>query len=272
MRTYFESIRIRYADHPYFLYPYLLLIPAAVFLPFVWVFMMGLLLVLATLWHLHNLRRDDQQHHQQQIQALIGMHQRHAFREPLPLLGGFTADPVFLVRVEMLMRAKRPASVVEFGAGVSTVFWPYVLREWGGALRAFDHEEVYGSITRGRLAQHGWPADLLRIAPLGAVQVHGQTRKWYAISPGDLPDRIDFLIVDGPPEQSTPLARYPALPVLRDRLAPGAVIILDDADRPDERAMVRLWLKEFPGSTVRYEPGAKGFAVFTLAQTRSEKA
>jgi hypothetical protein len=32
------------------------------------------------------------------------------------------------------------------------------------------------------------------------------------------------------------MARYPALHVLESQLAPNAVVILDDADRPDDKA------------------------------------
>ena len=47
-------------------------------------------------------------------------------------------------------------------------------------------------------------------------------------------DLIDLLLVDGPPAYAVGhgLARYPALPVLRDRLAPGATVVLDDVERP----------------------------------------
>jgi hypothetical protein len=57
---------------------------------------------------------------------------------------------------------------------------------------------------------------------------------------------IELLVVDGPPAyaQGHGLARYPALPVLHDRLAPSATIILDDAERPGEREIIRRWQLE----------------------------
>jgi hypothetical protein len=48
-------------------------------------------------------------------------------------------------------------------------------------------------------------------------------------------DEIDLLLVDGPPGSLGEMARYPALHVLESQLASNAVVILDDADRPDER-------------------------------------
>ena len=54
------------------------------------------------------------------------------------------------------------------------------------------------------------------------------------------------LIVDGPPTKGNPLARYPALKTLYDKLSPEAVILVDDMIRPGEKEMVRRWLAEYP--------------------------
>jgi hypothetical protein len=61
----------------------------------------------------------------------------------------------------------------------------------------------------------------------------------------DLPP-IDMLIVDGPPKHTQKWARYPALPLLVERLGSKALILCDDADRRDERETVDRWLHEFP--------------------------
>jgi hypothetical protein len=39
---------------------------------------------------------------------------------------------------------------------------------------------------------------------------------------------------------------YPALPLLRDRLAPGCLVVLDDAQREGERWVIERWRAEFP--------------------------
>ena len=43
------------------------------------------------------------------------------------------------------------------------------------------------------------------------------------------------------------VARWPAGPLLFPRLAPGAVVLLDDAARPEEQEAVRRWMAEHPG-------------------------
>ncbi len=59
-------------------------------------------------------------------------------------------------------------------------------------------------------------------------------------------DPIDLLVVDGPPAYAAGhgLARYPALPVLCDLLAPRATVILGDAERPGEQEVLRRWEHE----------------------------
>lgn len=72
---------------------------------------------------------------------------------------------------------------------------------------------------------------------------------------------IDLLVVDGPPEQTAPLAREPALPRLLPRMATRWTVLLDDADRPDETEIVRRWLTLAPRSRLSRPPAEKGLAV-----------
>jgi len=57
----------------------------------------------------------------------------------------------------------------------------------------------------------------------------------------------DLLIIDGPPNGTQHLARYPALPILFHLLSEDVAVLLDDAFRVDEREIVKLWQKEFGG-------------------------
>ena len=68
---------------------------------------------------------------------------------------------------------------------------------------------------------------------------------------------IDLLVVDGPPafEPGYGLARHRALVVLRDRLLPGATVVLDDVERAGEQEVLRRWEDEF-GLAFRRVAGA----------------
>ena len=55
-----------------------------------------------------------------------------------------------------------------------------------------------------------------------------------------------MLVIDGPPMPVGPLVRYPVGPILFPKLAPGAVVFLDDAARDDEKRIIERWQREFP--------------------------
>jgi hypothetical protein len=60
------------------------------------------------------------------------------------------------------------------------------------------------------------------------------------------------LFVDGPPGAIARQVRYPAFPLLADRLAPGATVVLDDSRRSAEAAIVKAWKQEsFRGRRLR---------------------
>jgi hypothetical protein len=88
---------------------------------------------------------------------------------------------------------------------------------------------------------------------------------WLWYDTGALPPlAFDMLSIDGPPQATGNLARYPAGPLLFPRLRAGAAIFMDDADRPDERAILARWKNEFPlfAQSARY--CEKGCAVLMV--------
>jgi hypothetical protein len=85
---------------------------------------------------------------------------------------------------------------------------------------------------------------------------------WYAPRALDGLEDVGLLFVDGPPELTGPMARLPAVPLLRDRLAAEATIVLDDTRRADETKIAQLWADELPDFSVELLPLEKGAAVF----------
>lgn len=63
---------------------------------------------------------------------------------------------------------------------------------------------------------------------------------WYPVEGTPIPDSIGFVVCDGPPG-ATVGGRYGLGPLLGSRLSPGAIILLDDTQRPEERAIVTRW-------------------------------
>ena len=149
------------------------------------------------------------------------------------------------------------------GSVVSTILSGYCLKELGrGKVHSLDHDPTYWKITQSALRVHGLEG-IARIvdAPVRSLVIHGREHVWYDTARlGELP-AIDLLVVDGPPEILHELARYPALPVLYQKLSPGAVVLVDDASDPCMRRIVDLWLQEYPEFTREWIDTEKGTVI-----------
>ena len=160
-----------------------------------------------------------------------------------------------------IVRADRHA-VVELGAGISTIVLGRLLVPRGGRLASVEHDPNWARVVRSLLeADELTEAVRLIEAPLEPHPLALDATPWYAAVALDaLPERIDLLLVDGPPgnEEGRERIRYPALPALGERLAPGAVVMLDDAARPGERVVAARWKRDWPNFRFTMLPGAKG--------------
>jgi len=157
--------------------------------------------------------------------------------------------PAALVRIanEIVFADRR--EVVELGSGISTVVLARLLSARGGRITSLEHDPDWAGVVGGQLSREGLTGVATLIeAPLEPSALSLSGAPWYAESAvGALPPAgIDLLLVDGPPGYGEGMShsRYPALPALADRLAPGCLVILDDADREPEREIVRRWEAE----------------------------
>ncbi len=131
----------------------------------------------------------------------------------------------------MLARSSGARAIVEFGTsfGISTLHLAAALRDNGGG-QLISSEFEPGKVQRARahLAEAGLD-DLVEIRQGDALQTLGE----------DLPGAIDLVLLDGAKALYADI-----LDLLEDRLAPGALIVADNADdAPDYLARVRA-----PGS------------------------
>ena len=122
--------------------------------------------------------------------------------------------------------------------------------------------EDFADLTRYRLQQHQLDKYVeVKTAPLQALQLEGKSWQWYHTDFIESLPAIDILVVDGPPWMLQPLARYPALPLLYSKLAPNAIVVVDDFIRKDEQIMVKKWLAQYPEFSFEKYPTEKGTAV-----------
>jgi len=182
----------------------------------------------------------------QEIEALLRLRDEFPLRFDSPLLWKFALSPRGMWQVVNLVRDRRPAAIVELGSGLSTLYLSRCVAEQPGpVIHSLEHSLEYLESTRQLLELHEAAGNVRLIhAPLIDTTIGDQTFSWYQL-PATLPARIDLLLVDGPPGDTGPLARLPAMASLTERLRPGAVIVLDDAHRADEREIAASWMRDF---------------------------
>jgi predicted O-methyltransferase YrrM len=172
--------------------------------------------------------------------------------QPMPTLGANWAAtaPTILFIIDQIMGESEVKTILECGSGASTIWAAAAFRKRGlGHVFTLDHDAVFAEKTREDLRRHGLAEWATVIdAPLTDVDVPGRgPMPWYDLAGLSAQARdVDLLFVDGPPRPTGREARYPAFPLLRDRLRNGALVILDDTNRHDERAIIRSWSGE-PG-------------------------
>jgi predicted O-methyltransferase YrrM len=162
---------------------------------------------------------------------------------PSPGGWGLGADAMAYLLRELPHR--RHATVVELGPGTSSVVLGRCLA--GTSFFGLEHDADYVASVRKTLDSHELDDYSLIHAPLAPYERGCVKASWYDTAAlVKLPDKIDVLIVDGPPNLAGKGNRAAAYWALEDRLDTGSLILVDDAHRGDERRMVEDWMKAAP--------------------------
>ncbi len=146
-------------------------------------------------------------------------------------------QPAAIERIAAEIGERDQPRVLELGAGVSTVLLARAVAEVGGELTAIEHDEQWAVQISELLARDELPGSRVAHAPLAADGWYERERVFSTCG-----ERIDVLVVDGPPAGHLPeeLIRAPSLE-LAGRLAPGSAVFLDDVHRAAERRIAELW-------------------------------
>ena len=72
---------------------------------------------------------------------------------------------------------------------------------------------------------------------------------WYDVEAVNIPNGIGLVVCDGP-KGTTRGGRNGLAPVMKDRLARGCIVLLDDTSREAERAIIERWCAELPAQVV----------------------
>jgi predicted O-methyltransferase YrrM len=191
-----------------------------------------------------------------QVEALFALYQKIDFRAPFLNMRSWVASPDFLAILSTLIQEHRPNTIFEAGGGATTIISAYSLQQLGhGHVYAVDHQQKFADQTHDQIKQHGLTEYATAIyAPLQSIDIDETSWQWYDMSQFDFVSDIDLLVVDGPPQYDNPsdMARYPALPLMKDKLKDDCLILMDDADRENEQAISKQWEQEFSLELIRY--------------------
>lgn len=179
-----------------------------------------------------------------------------------PALDGFSARILF-ERIEQ----DRPKTILELGSGASTIMIAALLQKLSLSqtrLISVDDSEYYLEATRRNFERHGFGTKVdFWHCPMS--ESHRDEPGWYSGVLERLGDtKLDLVLVDGPSGSFHARSREPALPRLFSHLSEHATVILDDAARAGEQAIMESWKKAFPQMDVRFHRRGKGCAEFRM--------
>lgn len=194
-----------------------------------------------------------------QAEALAGLYNTLDIQHPLPTTRHRAASPDFLHLLAREIFRVQPELIVEAGSGTSTLVAAYCLKKLGrGKIISLDHLEKYADISRQTIKSHGLDKFAeVRYAPIKEYEIDDKKYPWYDNTGLEALGRIDLLVVDGPPRNIAVDARYPAIPILIDKLHENSIVLLDDGARPAEKEIVAQWKQKY-GLDYTVEPMEKG--------------
>jgi len=208
-----------------------------------------------------------------QLESLFWLQRRLLPNTQLPSLRGWASSPDVLVRLHTHIMEAKPAVIVEFGSGASTLVIADALSQNGtGKLFSIENSKYYGTQTLSQLQQNhlqDWVN--LRIGELETWEEDHINSEdddkpllWYPKSLVKNIKNIDLIWVDGPPGNTCLYSRYPALPALFDQLSSRIEVWMDDTVRQEERDICENWAKKY-GFDVHYYPLEKGLGRLTVS-------
>lgn len=186
---------------------------------------------------------------QRQVQANLNLLQLVKLDAGVPPMGGWAASPDLTLLIMDTVLARKPGTVVECGSGISTLFIALTAEQHGLHTRvvALEHDARFKKSTEELLERHGMSHRAeVRLAPLVPGSVAGHPTPWYDESALDDLTDIGVLVIDGPPTATGEHARYPAVPLMREKLSGACTIIMDDLIRDSDREVAQRWQELLP--------------------------
>lgn len=146
--------------------------------------------------------------------------------------------------------------ILECGSGATTILLGVLCERRNIEVWSLEHFDEW----RERVSETLKRSDISGVHVCSSPLIEYGEFVWYSPPLAQMPKEFSLVICDGPPG-STRGGRYGLLPVIGDRIPPGATILLDDAGRPAELELIRRWESEAGFHTEIIESQGRGFAV-----------
>jgi predicted O-methyltransferase YrrM len=185
-------------------------------------------------------------------------------------VGTWAIDARSIDRIVELVRAIRPAAIVEFGSGTSTIVSASQLADLHGdeeslRLVGFEQDPAWAEHTRAALAERGLdriakvihlPVGEREGGPPGYLMTEEATELLARLSP-------ELIFVDGPTLDSGS-SRLAAIEIVAPHLKADATVLLDDAFRDAELSIAEAWGRREDVTLLGIHPTPKGLLELTL--------
>jgi hypothetical protein len=146
--------------------------------------------------------------------------------------------------------------VLEIGSGLTTLILGALVGRRGIPVWTLEHHPEFFGQTEETLKTLGLTNVHLALSPL---RDYGEFC-WYDPPLDALPRDFSLIVADGPPGDVKG-GRFGLLPILRSHFAPGVVVLLDDAERPREKAVLEKWESEYGLSQQLHSRNGKAWAI-----------
>ncbi len=155
-----------------------------------------------------------------------------------------------------------PGAILECGSGLSSILIGAVAKSRNHSHWILEHKLKWASKVQGYLDDYG----LNSIIHTNTLKDYGEFC-WYDVMLERMPADFSLVLCDGPPRR-TKGGRYGLTPIMKDKLNPGCVILLDDASRKDELEIAKRWEFELPAS-YKIEGTVKPYIHMTLGKSKN---
>jgi len=185
------------------------------------------------------------ENHFLQLESLLFIYNSLPNLKFLPATRGWAGSPDFLAKIVELILKEKPLFVLEAGSGVSSIIIGLALKlnNYGESF-SLEQDPTFLESTRNNIEINQLEdVSMLFSCPLVEYEIENETWKWYQTDKLNITDKIDLLIIDGPPRTTQNLARYPAIPILFQLFSDKFTVLLDDANRPDEIIIIEKWIE-----------------------------